>query len=136
MAAARAVAGPAVAADPHAYCQEYCQNVAAASGSSFYYAFRFLPPDRRRAITAFYAFCREVDDIADECRDPQVARTKLAWWRGEIIQLYAGQPSHPVTQPPRHPVNQCHASAGALSLATITAFILIVRSRECHKSVH
>ena len=83
-----------MATDPHAYCQEK----AAASGSSFYYAFRFLPPDRRRAITAFYAFCREVDDIADECRDPQVARTKLAWWRGEINNLYTGQSSHPVTQ--------------------------------------
>lgn len=86
-----------MATDPHAYCQEYCQNVAAASGSSFYYAFRFLPPDRRRAITAFYAFCREVDDIADECHDPQVARAKLAWWRDEIVNLYAGRPSHPVT---------------------------------------
>ena len=77
---------------------KYCQDKAAASGSSFYYAFRFLPPDRRRAITAFYAFCREVDDIADECHDPMVARTKLFWWRGEIINLYAGKPSHPVTQ--------------------------------------
>ena len=83
-----------MATDPHAYCQEK----AAASGSSFYYAFRFLPPDRRRAITAFYAFCREVDDIADECRDAQVARAKLAWWRGEIQNLYGGSPSHPVTQ--------------------------------------
>lgn len=78
--------------------QDYCQEKTAASGSSFYYAFRFLAPEQRRAITAFYAFCREVDDIADECRDPQVARAKLAWWRGEVQALYAGQPSHPVTQ--------------------------------------
>ena len=81
-------------ADAHRYCQEK----AAASGSSFYYAFRFLPPERRRAITAFYAFCREVDDIADECRDPQVARVKLFWWRNELIRLYEGNPTHPVTQ--------------------------------------
>jgi phytoene synthase len=80
--------------DPHAYCQEK----AAASGSSFYYSFRFLPPERRRAITAFYAFCREVDDIADECRDPTVAGAKLAWWRDEVARLFAGTPSHPVTQ--------------------------------------
>jgi len=80
--------------DPHRYCQEK----AAASGSSFYYAFRFLPPEKRRAITAFYAFCREVDDIADECRDPMVARTKLFWWRSELIRLYADKPEHPVTQ--------------------------------------
>jgi phytoene synthase len=77
----------------HAYCQEK----AAASGSSFYYSFRFLAPERRRAITAFYAFCREVDDVADECRDPAVARAKLAWWRDEVARLYAGVPTHPVT---------------------------------------
>jgi len=80
--------------DPHAYCQEK----AAASGSSFYYSFRFLPEDRRRAIHAFYAFCREVDDVADECHDPALARTKLAWWRDEVARLYAGQPEHPVTR--------------------------------------
>lgn len=78
--------------------QQYCQDKAAASGSSFYYAFRFLPPAKRQAITAFYAWCREVDDIVDECRDPGVARLKLAWWREEVERLYAGKPSHPATQ--------------------------------------
>lgn len=78
--------------DAHAYCQDK----AAASGSSFYYSFRFLPPPQRRAITAFYAFCREVDDIADECVDPGVARSKLAWWREEVARLFAGTPRHPV----------------------------------------
>jgi phytoene synthase len=76
---------------------EYCQQKAAASGSSFYYSFLFLPAERRRAITALYAFCREVDDIVDECSDAQLARTKLAWWRAEIAGLYAGDPRHPVT---------------------------------------
>ncbi|HNF88788.1 MAG TPA: presqualene diphosphate synthase HpnD [Thiobacillaceae bacterium] len=80
--------------DPHAYCQER----AAASGSSFYYSFRFLPTERRRAITAFYAFCREVDDVVDECRDPALARVKLAWWRDEVARLYGGTPEHPVTR--------------------------------------
>jgi len=78
--------------------QQYCQEKAAASGSSFYYSFLFLPKPRREAITALYAFCREVDDIADECTDFQVARTKLNWWRGEIDNLYKGQPQHPVTK--------------------------------------
>lgn len=78
--------------------QQYCQEKAAASGSSFYYSFLFLPKARREAITALYAFCREVDDIADECTDFQVARTKLNWWRGEIDNLYKGQPQHPVTK--------------------------------------
>ncbi len=76
--------------------QDYVQQKAAASGSSFYYAFLFLPPERRAAITAFYAFCREVDDVVDEVSDPGVAATKLAWWQKEVQQAYAGQPSHPV----------------------------------------
>ena len=78
--------------------QEYVQQKAAASGSSFYYAFLFLPPERRAAITAFYAFCREVDDVVDEVSDPGVAATKLAWWQKEVQQAFAGQPSHPVMQ--------------------------------------
>jgi 15-cis-phytoene synthase len=77
---------------------DYCQQKAAASGSSFYYSFLFLPPERRRAITALYAFCREVDDVVDECQDPAIAAAKLAWWRIEVARLYEGKPEHPVTQ--------------------------------------
>ena len=77
---------------------EYCQQRAAASGSSFYYSFLFLEPPRRQAITALYAFCREVDDVVDECADPQLARIKLTWWRHQVDALYAGTPDHPVTQ--------------------------------------
>ena len=77
---------------------EYCQQKAAASGSSFYYSFLFLPAERRRAITALYAFCREVDDVADEVTDVGIARTKLAWWRTEVANLFAGHPQHPVTK--------------------------------------
>ncbi len=76
----------------------YCQDKAARSGSSFYYSFLFLPPPQRRAITALYAFCREVDDTVDNSSDAGLARTKLEWWRTEIGRLYAGQPQHPVTQ--------------------------------------
>ncbi|MBN9203249.1 presqualene diphosphate synthase HpnD [Methylibium petroleiphilum] len=78
--------------------QQYVQDKAAASGSSFYYAFLFLPPPRRAAITAFYAFCREVDDVVDEVSDPGVAATKLAWWRKEVAEAFAGQAHHPVLQ--------------------------------------
>ncbi|MEZ7911907.1 MAG: presqualene diphosphate synthase HpnD [Propionivibrio sp.] len=77
---------------------EYCQDKAAASGSSFYYSFLFLPPERRRAITALYAFCREIDDVVDECHDAQIAATKLAWWREELARVYAGNPQHPIGQ--------------------------------------
>lgn len=76
--------------------QDYVQQKAAASGSSFYYAFLFLPKPRRAAITAFYAFCREVDDVVDDAVDPSVAATKLAWWQTEVAKAYAGSPSHPV----------------------------------------
>ncbi len=75
---------------------DYCQQKAAQSGSSFYYSFLFLEPRRRRAITALYAFCREVDDVVDECNDPQIAAAKLAWWRLEAARIHDGTPEHPV----------------------------------------
>jgi 15-cis-phytoene synthase len=78
---------------------EYCRQKAAASGSSFYYSFLFLPPDKRDAIMAFYAFCREVDDVVDEVSDPQLARIKLAWWRTEIDRLFANNHDDPATHP-------------------------------------
>ena len=93
--------------------EHYVQEKAAKSGSSFYYAFLFLPPPRRAAITAFYAFCREVDDVVDETSDVGVAATKLAWWRSEVAKAFAGQPSqHPVLQAlmPHAPLYQITAA--------------------------
>ncbi|MGA0925944.1 MAG: presqualene diphosphate synthase HpnD [Burkholderiaceae bacterium] len=78
--------------------QAYVQQKAAASGSSFYYAFLFLPPPKRSAITAFYAFCREIDDVVDEVTDPSVAQAKLGWWRTEVARLMQGAPTHPAMQ--------------------------------------
>jgi 15-cis-phytoene synthase len=80
--------------DPH----EYCQTKAAQSGSSFYYSFLFLPEERRRAITALYAFCREVDDVVDDCTDAATARATLAWWRHELASAFHGSPQHPVAR--------------------------------------
>lgn len=81
---------------------QYCQEKAVQSGSSFYYSFLYLPLEKRRAITALYAFCREVDDVVDECTDASVARTKLAWWRQEVAAIFdaahGNQPSHPVAK--------------------------------------
>ncbi|MBS1185284.1 MAG: putative terpenoid synthase [Proteobacteria bacterium] len=77
---------------------QYCQERAAASGSSFYYSFVFLPQHTRRAITAFYALCRELDDVVDECHEHQVAVAKLDWWREEIARFAAGVPEHPATR--------------------------------------
>ncbi len=78
--------------NPH----DYCQDRAAKSGSSFYYSFMFLPPEQRQAITALYAFCREVDDVVDECHDVSLAQIKLDWWRQEVERIFTGTPTHPV----------------------------------------
>jgi len=97
---------------------EYCQQKAVQSGSSFYYSFLFLPAERRRAITALYAFCREVDDTVDECTDVTVARNKLMWWRKEITAMLNGTPSHPVTQ-----ALQPHMAAYALDGKYLLAIV-------------
>ena len=75
---------------------EYCVDKCRSSGSSFTSSFRFLPADKRRAMTVLYAFCREIDDVVDECSDADVARTTLNWWRNEVAAIYGGQPTHPV----------------------------------------
>ncbi|HTH44060.1 MAG TPA: presqualene diphosphate synthase HpnD [Oxalicibacterium sp.] len=97
---------------------EYCQQKAAQSGSSFYYSFLFLEPERRRAITALYAFCREVDDTVDECTDVSIARTKLSWWRGEIAAMLNGAPTHPVAK-----ALQPHLSTFALDSKYLLAIV-------------
>jgi len=96
--------------------EQYVQDKAAHSGSSFYYAFLFLPPQRRAAITAFYAFCREVDDVVDEVSDPGIGAAKLQWWRHEIAASFDGAPSHPVMKAlmphaDRHGIVPAHLSA-------------------------
>ena len=78
--------------------QQYCQQKAAQSGSSFTLSFIFLPKTQRHAMVALYAFCREVDDVVDECTDFNVAQTKLNWWKTEINNLYTNTPQHPVTK--------------------------------------
>jgi 15-cis-phytoene synthase len=96
--------------------EQYVQQKAAASGSSFYYAFLFLPKPKRAAITAFYGFCREVDDVVDNIVDPGIATTKLAWWQSEVAKAFAGQPSHPVMKAlmplaANHHIEQRHLQA-------------------------
>jgi presqualene diphosphate synthase len=65
-----------------------------AAGTSFYWAMRILPPTRRDAMFAIYAFCREVDDIADSDAPATAKRVELIGWREEIDAIYAGRPSH------------------------------------------
>lgn len=76
--------------------EQYCQEKTAKSGSSFYYSFLFLPPEQKKAMMALYAFCREVDDIVDECTNKEVAQKKLAWWHTEIDHVFNGEPQHPI----------------------------------------
>ncbi len=64
-----------------------------AAGTSFYWAMRVLPEARRDAMFAIYAFCREVDDIADGADPPDVKRRDLDAWRREIEALFAGHPA-------------------------------------------
>jgi squalene synthase HpnD len=69
-----------------------------AAGSSFYWAMRFMPAHRRDALFAIYAFCREVDDIADGDLPPDAKIAALDRWRQRIADLYAGRPSNAVTR--------------------------------------
>ena len=78
--------------------QEYCKQKTKESHSSFLTAFIFLSKEKREALTALYAFCREVDDIADECLDHEIASSKLNWWRDEIDRLFKDEPQHPVSK--------------------------------------
>lgn len=77
--------------------QQYCKEKTTKSGSSFTVSFIFLDKTKRDAMTALYAFCREVDDVVDECTDFNVAQTKLNWWKNEIQNLYQDNPQHPVS---------------------------------------
>ena len=76
---------------------EYCQEKTQQSSSSFYYSFLFLNDSQRQAMTALYAYCREVDDVVDKCSDQSIAANKLNWWREEVYSLFHGKPGHPVT---------------------------------------
>lgn len=77
---------------------QYCESKVAESGSNLTAAFKILDPERRAAINALYAFCREVDDVVDECSEPQLAAIKLSWWKTELDRLFQGQAQHPVSK--------------------------------------
>jgi phytoene synthase len=85
---------------------DYIEEVVRRSGTSFYWAMRFLPPEKRRAMFAVYAFCREVDDIADEPGPIDDKRRALQQWREEIDRLYAGRAAQPVSLALQDPVER------------------------------
>ncbi len=124
------------------------------AGTSFYWAMRLLPPERRNAMYALYAFCREVDDIADDAGPPEQKKQDLAGWREEIDALYAGRPSHPVARVLHHAVirfrlrrEDFHAVIDGMEmdaaqdirapdLATLDLYCARVASAVGHLSVH
>ncbi len=124
-----------------------------AAGTSFYWAMRLLPAARREAMYAIYAFCREVDDIADDWPEAERARG-LAAWRDEIAALYEGAPQHPVARALREPVARFALRRGdfeaiidgmemdaagdirAPDLATLDLYCARVAAAVGHLSVH
>ncbi|HEY6393931.1 MAG TPA: presqualene diphosphate synthase HpnD [Candidatus Binataceae bacterium] len=85
-------AEPGLAAD-----YERCAEITRRSSSNFYYAFMLLGPERRRALNAVYAFCRFVDDIADDETIREPARL-LEKWHAELALIYDGMPHYPVSR--------------------------------------
>lgn len=80
------------------------EAIVRASGTTFFWAMRFMPAEKRAAMFAVYAFCRTVDDIADEPNPIDLKRRELARWRREIADLYAGRPQDPVAVALAEPV--------------------------------
>ncbi|MBI3571065.1 MAG: squalene/phytoene synthase family protein [Gammaproteobacteria bacterium] len=75
----------------------YCRDKIGGAGSALYYSLLFLPPAPRTALIALHALHRELDDIADKCADPGVARLKFTWWQEELANMFQGRARHPVT---------------------------------------
>lgn len=110
-----------------ASAQDYVRQVATASGSSFLWGMRLLPRPRREAMYAIYAFCREVDDVADEGGSPAEKQRELTAWRAEIENLYAGRPARPTTQALLGPVHD-YALPKAEFLAVIDGMEMDART--------
>jgi phytoene synthase len=87
-----------------AVLRETIRQKVEAAGTSFYWAMRLLPEERRNGMYAVYAFCREVDDIADDEGPPEAKKIALAAWRSEIDALYAGSPRQLMARALREPV--------------------------------
>ncbi|MBF0096037.1 MAG: presqualene diphosphate synthase HpnD [Magnetococcales bacterium] len=77
---------------------DYCRRKTLAANSSFFLPFFFLPPPRRGAMYALYAFCREVDDVVDSGLPTSEAAAQLQAWRERLRLGFAGQGEHPIIQ--------------------------------------
>ncbi len=102
----RAAQGAVLRAPDTAAALAHVNSVVQRSGSSFLWGMRILPKARRETMYAIYAFCREVDDVADGTEAPEVKRAHLETWRDEVVRLFAGRPNHPVTRALAGPVKR------------------------------
>ena len=84
----------------------YCRQVTRQQAKNFYYAFLFLPADKRAAVYSVYAFCRHTDDIADEPSPLHDKRDQLRAWRDELNNCYHGKPTHLITRALRHTIER------------------------------
>jgi phytoene synthase len=110
------MSAPALARGAVRAAYDHCEALTRGARSSFYWGFRLLPSERRRALSAVYAFCRSADDIADEPADRQDPARLLARWREELAAAYAGRPRHPIgvalaDTVQRFPIDQAHFAA-------------------------
>lgn len=119
------MASPLPVGDQDVTAREHVRAVTRAAGSSFYWGMRILPEQRRDAMFAVYAFCREVDDIADGDDPPHAKRAHLERWRRDIDKLYTDD--SPETAPP---VLRALAKAIALYNLDKEDFLEIVAGME------
>ena len=92
--------------------EAHVRDVVLGSGTSFYWGMRLLPAAKRKAMYAIYAFCREVDDVADGDAPVQAKLAELAGWRREVDALFAGRPSRPTTLALARPIARFDLPAG------------------------
>lgn len=83
---------------------QYSQEKTYKQGSSAYYAYLFISEEKKTVIETLYAFFNEVSQILYTASDASVARIKLAWWKSEIDNLFAGRPEHPISQALQTPI--------------------------------
>jgi len=83
-----------------------CASITRRSSSNFYYAFMLLPAERRQALYSVYAFCRFVDDIADDQSAGSKPAELLARWRDELERVFNGSPAHPISRALAHNVRR------------------------------
>src|SRR6516165_8684611 len=88
--------------------RSYCGRLARTHYENFSVASLLLPRRLLRHFHAVYAFCRWADDLGDETGGGQHALDLLAWWRGQLLQCYQGQPNHPVTVALQNTIRRFH----------------------------